>query len=130
MPSNVIRLHDRRPAPIPDGVGDHETIGSILARRRHALGYPEPNSKRRLGPAAMRKSLKAIDGDATAVECCMVYLRTVADNAHDPRALAQFIDEFDWHGFTRSDIERIRTAFDSALAEYAKLLPVQLTPVE
>lgn len=119
----VVDLASRLPAPKPDGIGDQETIGSIMRRMRHARGQFGPPGKRRLGSVASRKALRAITDDAGTLESCLVWLRAIVGRDHDPRALAAYIDEYEWFEFSRDDLDAILVLLAAVLAERAKRLP-------
>lgn len=99
---NVIKFRGKPPKP--DGIGDQETIGSRLRRKRYMEGPPKPPNKRR-GNITMRRALKAIEADAQTIDSCLRWLRHVAESDHDPRALVAMMEE----RFTSDDFQDLNT---------------------
>lgn len=89
----------------------------------------QPRRKRRLGSVASRKALKELNRDADTIECCLMWLLEIVRSGHDPRAIAAFVDEYDWHQFTRADLVSASAAFSAILDAYAKHLHTGLTVV-
>lgn len=110
--------------PVPDGIGDEETIGSLLRRKRYLEGPPKPRNKRR-GSVPMRKALRALEGDAQTVENCLRWLRQVAEADHDPRALVAMIEQFNsfptWNPLNSyDDCDRLLAMIERVVVEYRK----------
>lgn len=129
----VIRIERYEPEPIPDGVGDQETIGSLLARKRWADGPKAPRpTKRKLGAVAMRKALNAVADDAWTMQSCFLWMRQVMEREHDTRALAALIEHWGEDSVAAScdparsweECQRLLEFLTAFMSEYQRRFPM------